>query len=181
MSSHTQNALLALVFATFYAGIYRLTQSSGLYHSLIDFNPWLFYPPAFIRLAAFLVIGFWSIPALFLAGLCCIDFGLSFGGIIIVSAFCAVGGPLGVDLAAKLIALRPNLENLTPHRLLMLSFGCAVGNAIFLKMGLSLADYETSKMPDYLSIVIGDTLGTWVMLYLAKIAIMIFGVSVAKR
>lgn len=80
MGSRTQNALLALIFATFYAGIYRLTQSSGLYHSLIDFDPWLFYPPAFIRLAAFLVIGFWSIPALFLAGLCCIDFGLSFRG-----------------------------------------------------------------------------------------------------
>lgn len=177
MGSRTQNALLALIFATFYAGIYRLTQSSGLYHSLIDFDPWLFYPPAFIRLAAFLVIGFWSIPALFLAGLCCIDFGLSFRGIIIVSAFCAVGGPLGVDLAAKLTALQPNLENLTPHRLLLLSFGCAVGNAIFLKMGLSLADYGTSKMPDYLSIVIGDTLGTWVVIYLIKTGLTLYGRS----
>lgn len=169
--------LLAIAFSILYAGTYRLFHSSGLYHHLISFNPWLFYPPAFLRLAAFLVIDFWAIPALFLAGLCCIDFGLGGAGIAIVSAFCAVGGPLGVDLTARLISLEASLSNLNSIRLLALSLGCAVGNAAFLKLGLHTVSYEPSSlyagrnlpdMPDYMSIVIGDTIGTWVMIYLIK-------------
>lgn len=168
---------MAILFSLLYATTYRLFQGMGIYHELISFNPWLFYPPAFLRLAAFLLIGYWSIPALFIAGFCCIDFGMTLRGIAIVSAFCAVGGPLAVDLTAKAISLRASLINLTPLRLLILSLACAMGNAIFMKMGLSIVNYETSKMPDYLSIVIGDTIGTWVMIYLIKTVLTVYGRS----
>ncbi|MEN9717759.1 MAG: hypothetical protein RIQ99_637 [Pseudomonadota bacterium] len=178
--------LLAIAISILYAGIYRLFQSSGLYHHLISFNPWLFYPPAFVRLAAFLLIDFWAIPALFLAGLCCIDFGMSTAGIAIVSAFCAVGGPLGTDIAAKFVTLNSDLSNLTSLRLLALSLGCAVGNAAFLKMGLLAARYQPSSLyasmadptgPNYIAIVIGDTIGTWVMIYLIKTVLTLYDKS----
>lgn len=168
---------MAIVFSLLYAATYRLFQSMGVYHELISFNPWLFYPPAFLRLVAFLVIGYWSIPALFVAGFCCIDFGMNLTGIAIVSGFCAVGGPFAVDMTARAISLRASLSNLTPSRLFILSLACAVGNAIFMKLGLSIVNYETSKMPDYLSIVIGDTIGTWAMIYLVKTALTLFGRS----
>lgn len=142
-----------------------------------NFSSWLFYPPAFLRLFAFLIFGYTSIPILFLAQLWGVDFGLSRANIVIVSAFMAIGGPLGVDLASKITSLKPSLGNLTPLRLLILSLACAAGNAAFMKMGLSLADFEKSKMPDYLSIVIGDTVGTWVMIYLIKTALTLYGRS----
>ena len=173
--------LMAVVFSLLYVGTYRLFQGMGIYHELISFNPWLFYPAAFLRLAAFLVIGYWSIPALFVAGFCCIDFGMNLSGIAIVSAFCAVGGPFAVDMAAKAISLRPSLSNLTPSRLLLLSLACAVGNAVFMKLGLSLVNYETSKMPDYASIIVGDTLGTWVMIYLIKMGLTVWGRSLRVK
>lgn len=142
-----------------------------------SFDPWLFYPPAFLRLAAFLVIVYWSIPALFVAGFCCIDFGMDLIGIAIVSAFCAVGGPFAVDMAGRVTALKASLSNLTPSRLLILSLACAIGNAAFMKMGLFIVNYETSKMPDYLSIVIGDTIGTWLIIYLIKAGLTLYGKS----
>lgn len=181
MESSNQNKLvLAVVFSLLYAGTYRLFQGMGVYHELISFNPWLFYPAAFLRLAGFLVVGYWIIPALFIAGFCCIDFGMNLTGIAIVSAFCAVGGPFAVDMTARLISLKPSLSNLTPSRLLILSLACAVGNAVFMKMGLSAVNYKLSSMPDYLSIVIGDTLGTWVMIYLIKTALTVWGRSLRR-
>lgn len=183
--SNLNKALLAVAFAFLYVVILKLTYRTGVYQ-LLDFDPWLFFPPAFLRLAAFLVLGFWSIPALFLAGLFVVDFGLNTFGIIIVSACCAVGGPFGVDVASKLVSLKSDLSNLTPLRLLALSLGCALGNAALLKMGLLAADYQPSLLyasiadpegPHYTSIVIGDTVGTWVMIYLIKSALTIYGRS----
>lgn len=172
---------MAIVFSLLYAATYRLFQSIGVYHELISFNPWLFYPPAFLRLTAFLVIGYWSIPALFVAGFCCIDFGMNLTGIAIVSAFCAVGGPFAVDMTARAISLKPSLSNLTPSRLLVLSLACAIGNAVFMKLGLSLVNYETSKIPDYASIILGDTLGTWAMIYIIKIGLTVWGRSLRLK
>jgi hypothetical protein len=126
---------------------------------------------------AFLLLGYAAIPALFLAQLWSVDFGLNQSEIIIVSAFLAVGGPLAVGLASKATSLKSSLSNLTPLRLLVLSLACAIGNAMFMRIGLSIVDFEKSKMPDYLSIVIGDTIGTWVMIYLIKGALTLYGKS----
>ena len=181
MESGIQNkALLTILFSLLYAGTYRLFQGMGIYHELISFNPWLFYPPAFQRLAAFLIIGYWSIPALFIAGFCCIDFGMNLTGIAIVSAFCAVGGPFAVDMTSRAISLKPSLSNLTPSRLLILSLACAVGNAVFMKLGLSLANYGKSHIPHYFSIIVGDTLGTWVMIYIMKTGLTVWGRSLRR-
>lgn len=181
MESGIQNkALLTILFSLLYSGTYRLFQGMGIYHELISFNPWLFYPPAFLRLAAFLIIGYWSIPALFIAGFCCIDFGMNLTGIAIVSAFCAVGGPFAVDMTSRAISLKPSLSNLTPSRLLILSLACAVGNAVFMKLGLSLANYGKSHIPHYFSIIVGDTLGTWVMIYIMKTGLTVWGRSLRR-
>lgn len=181
MESGIQNkALLTILFSLLYAGTYRLFQGMGIYHELISFNPWLFYPLAFLRLAAFLIIGYWSIPALFIAGFCCIDFGMNLTGIAIVSAFCAVGGPFAVDMTSRAISLKPSLSNLTPSRLLILSLACAVGNAVFMKLGLSLANYGKSHIPHYFSIIVGDTLGTWVMIYIMKTGLTVWGRSLRR-
>jgi hypothetical protein len=50
-----------------------------------------------------------------------------------------------------------------------------------MRIGLSIVDFEKSKTPDYLSIVIGDTIGTWVMIYLIKGGLTVWGRSLRAK
>lgn len=134
----------------------------------------LFFLPAFIRLFAFLVVEYWAIPALFIAGLFCVDLGLGLAGKAVVSAFIAVGGPLGVFIVSKLCGLRPSLTNLTPLRLLWLSAGCAAGNAIFYDLGMLAVGAVESDLSLQLTIFAGDMIGTWVVMYCINMAMNVY-------
>lgn len=158
-----------------------------LYVALYDLSDWIvgtegfrdtagiIFLPAFIRLLGFLLIGFWVIPALFVAGLFCVDLGLGLGGKVVVSAFIAVGGPLGAFIAAKLSGLQPSLSNLTPMRLLLLSAFCSAGNAVFYHPGLHYAGIGWhSDFSMHLIVFAGDMIGTWVTIYFIKLSLEMF-------
>ena len=158
-----------------------------LYVALFDLSDWLvgteavrdtagiIFLPAFIRLLGFLLIGYWVIPALFVAGLFCVDLGLGLGGKVVVSAFIAVGGPLGAFIAAKLSGLQPSLSNLTPMHLLLLSAFCSAGNAFFYHLGLHYAGVSGhSDFSTHLIVFAGDMIGTWAAIYFIKLSLEMF-------
>ena len=143
----------------------------------------LFFLPAFVRLLGFLIIGFWIIPALFfdaaflsLTG--AYDLGPGNSAELVVAAFTAVGAPFGVFVVSWIEGLKPSLVNLTPLRLLGLSIGCAAGNAAahyvsFLALGL-----EPPAANVFFTFFLGDLIGTWVIIYLIKIVLTVYGRSI---
>lgn len=170
-------------FGCIFAGLYMLLAYApiavGVYENVISFNTWIFYPPAFVRLVAFLVLGFWSVPFIFVAQLMlgAAGFypaaGLASPAVAITSA---VGAPLAAAIAARAISLKTDLSDLNGLRLLVLSIACACGNALFLRASLMMSGQgDPSTLPDYLSIIAGDTIGTWAVIYVLKWALTVFG------
>lgn len=107
--STQHNAIFSVIFTFLYVALYYLSdwmvgnQALGGIASLI-------FLPAFIRLLGFLVIDYWIIPALFVAGLFCVDLGLGLSGKVVVSAFLSVGGPF--VCASRLMCAAEQLRKL---------------------------------------------------------------------
>jgi len=141
----------------------------------------LLFLPAFARLLSVLVIGYWSIPALFIAGLFCVDLGLGLTDRIIVSAFLATGAPLAIAFASRLLLLQPTLTNLTPVRLLWLSLASSFGNMIFYNLGVALVGRGAFEPNVLATTFIGDALGTWAIIYVIKLALTAWSKLVESR
>lgn len=141
----------------------------------------LLFLPAFARLLGFLVIGYWSIPALFIAELFCIDLGLGLSDRVLVSAFTATGAPLAIATASRLLQLQPGLANLTAIRLLWLSLASSFGNMIFYSTSLTLAGLEFFHPQVLAATFIGDTLGTWAIIYVIKLGMTFWSRWVQNR
>lgn len=135
----------------------------------------IFFLPAFVRLLGYLIAGLWAVPALFVAALFCVDLGLGLEERILVSAFLAVGGPLGAHFTSRLIHLDRSLSNLSPLRLLAVSLGCAAGNALFYETALALVGMPGGGPARLAAILLGDTLGTWAIIYVLKLSLTIWG------
>jgi len=174
-----RKVLLCGAFAILYVALYYV---SGLVSAPQGFDgvaSFLFLP-AFVRLLGFLLIGYWIIPALALGGAFlsltgAYDLGPGVGMELVVTSCTAVGGPFGVFVASRLGKLQPSLQNLTPVRLMALSIGCAGGNAIFHRFGLTVVG-----MPHYgfaldFVIFLGDFIGTWTIIYLIKTLLTLYG------
>lgn len=138
----------------------------------------LFFLPAFARLLGFLVIGYWSIPALFIAGLFCVDLGLGLSDRVLVSAFIATGAPLAIGTVSRLLQLQPSLTNLPPIRLLWLSLASSFGNMVFYNTGLALVGLEYFKPQVLAATFIGDAVGTWAVISVIKIGLTAYGRSI---
>jgi hypothetical protein len=166
-------------FAALYVSLYQL---SGLISGNEAFGgvASAFFLPAFVRLLAFLIIGYWSIPALFVAALICVDLGLGLDARIIVAAFLATGAPLGIAFVMRAIDLDLSLSNLTPGRLLWLSIGSSMGNTIFYQIGITLAGVRTHGPLDDVVTFVGDTAGTWAIIYLLKLALTVLGRTASR-
>ncbi len=168
-SSARYHAIFSVALTFLYVALYYLSDwIAG--NEVLGGIAGVIFLPAFIRLFGFLVIRYWIMPALFVAGLFCVDLGLSLYGKLIVSAFLAVGGPFGVFIVSRLCKLEATLSNLTPLNLLWLSAGCSLGNAIFYHFGLEVAGYDDHTEFAHLYIFIGDMIGTWVIVYAIKFA-----------
>lgn len=84
------------------------------------------------------------------------------GGIISTAA------PYGVYLAARhLYGLQASLVNLTPRRLLVLAFACAVASPTLHHLYFAMQGQE-NLLPGYTAMVIGDLSGTLIVLYTMK-------------
>lgn len=159
-------------FGVLYVGLFWLT------HMLVGIQAFeglvsLLFLPAFVRLVAFLVIGFWSIPLLFFAGYLCILFGwydVAPGHGVEVSATLAMafGAPLGTWVAMQLRRVQPDLIALSPFDLLWLSIGCSLGNALLQSLALYLALATPPQLGVMAAIFWGDTLGTWLTILLVR-------------
>lgn len=163
---------LCACFAFFYIALYH---ASGLIIAPQGFEgiASAFFLPAFVRLLGFLLIGYWIIPALFVAGEVlsvtgAYDLGPGMVSELTVCACTAVGGPFGVFVASRIGGLRSSLDNLSPARLLGLSIGCAAGNAIFYRVGLEFAGIDKVGFANDLYVFCGDFIGTWAIIYLIK-------------
>lgn len=170
-------AALGLLYIVLYyaAGMVSAAQHVGGLASL-------FFLPAFIRLLGYLLVGYQIVPTLFGAGLVLIangayDLGPGYAGELVVTAFTAVGGPFGVFLASWLGRLRPDLGNLTPLRLLALSIGCSAGNSLFHALALFWIGHPLGSVQLMLAVFAGDLIGTWVIIYLIKTGLTLYGRS----
>lgn len=142
----------------------------------------VFFLPAFVRLLGFLLIGMWVAPALLLAGTFLVlagsyDLGSGAKAEIIVTLVTAFSGPLGAATVARFAALKPNLENLSPIRLLVLSIGCSGANTIGYSLTLELLGLSHHESYVFWSIFIGDMIGTWVIIYTIKLIIDLYRAS----
>ena len=135
----------------------------------------LLFLPAFARLLGVLVIGLWSIPTLFIAGLFCVNLGLGWEGRIVVSAFIATGAPLGIKITSYTQGLEPTLSNLTPTRLLWLSLASSFGNMIFYNTSVALVGVGDFNLRLSAITFIGDGLGTWAVISVIKIGLTAYG------
>lgn len=158
--------LLAVLYVALYHGVQPLIsrEAVGGVASLV-------FLPAAVRLLGFLLVDFWIIPALFLAALACVDLHLGWPDRIVVSAFLALGGPLGTAAVTALSGLKPSLSNLTPRHLLVLSIGCSLGSALAYNLSLTLVGMENLGLRVQTATFIGDTIGTWLAIYAIKFSI----------
>lgn len=159
--------LSGTLFAALYVVLYHL---SDLISGNLAFGgiASLFFLPAFVRLLAFLIIGYWSIPFLFVAAMLCVDLGLTLEGKIVLSTFLAIGAPLGIAAASRALDLDHSLANLTSRKLLLLSAGSAFGNAIAYNTALALLGLKAQTFLSHAITFIGDVAGTWALIYLVK-------------
>ena len=141
------------------------------YDFSISGNTWFFYPPAFVRLAAFLVLGFWSVPFIFLAQIAINPFGLGWIDHFLLASFTAIGAPLGVSIMARAVSLSGDLANLNGSRLLMLSLAAAFFNALAIRSALLISGANQDLAPSLFATIVGDTLGAWVVIYIIKIGL----------
>ena len=135
---------------------------------------WLFLP-AFVRLVAFLLIGYWSIPALFVSALVTIDFSLSPSSHIIVCAFFAIGAPIALGITTKQIGVSPSLKNLSGTQLLVLSVASALGSAAAYHIGLTVVGSQAHSAASFATTALGDAAGTWVVIYTIKLLLTFIG------
>lgn len=140
----------------------------------------LVFLPAFVRLLGFMILRLWIVPALFIATLLLIadgayDIAPGHTAELIIGAFTAVGGPLGAYATSRLIGLEITLQNLTPRRLLWMSVGCSIGNAVFYRLSLELSGIHIYSTPVTTAVFVGDVVGTWVIIYIIKVALTVAG------
>lgn len=163
------------LFIALYVALFWVTRAMvGIqhFHGLVS----LLFLPAFVRLIAFLVLDFWAAPLLFLAGYLCILFGWydvapGHGVEIAATVAMAIGAPLGTWFAMRLRQVRADLDALSPLDLLWLSIGCSLGNAVLQSVALSLLLPMPPDSRVMIGFLLGDTLGTWVGIMLAKMAL----------
>lgn len=141
----------------------------------------LLFLPAFIRLLAVLLLGWRSAPILFVAAWICVDLELSTASQLIVASALAVGAPIGIQIAKQLSGLNVTLNNLTGKRLLFLSFAAAIGNSAAYHLGLAAVGIS-SRIDILVPVtILGDTIGTWIVIYGLKATLMCAGKLLPKR
>lgn len=141
----------------------------------------LIFLPAFVRLLGFLFLGLWAIVPLFFAALICVDLGLGFYEQIFVSLALSCGSIFALLGASRLIKVSPKLDNLNGSSLLILSLASALANAIAYHIALfSISNRALSELT-LTATVIGDTLGTWIIIYGLKSILTLGGIIISKR
>lgn len=167
--SRDEESLLATsVTATLFVGLYvALYEINVLLMGDTAFGgiASLLFLPAFIRLLAVLLLGWRSVPILFVAAWICVDLELNTVSQLVVASALAIGAPAGIHIAKQLSGLDVTLNNLTGRRLLLLSFAAAIGNSAAYHLGLAVVGIG-SRFDILVPVtILGDTIGTWAVIY----------------
>lgn len=168
--------LIALAYIT----LYNLNAALVGTNAFNGVATWLFLP-AFVRLLGFLLVGLWSIPALFVAALFCVDLSLSPASQIIVSFFLAVGAPTALWAASNLVGVKPSLQHLSGSQIFVLSVAAALGSGASYHIGLTLVGVEVHSPASFATAAFGDAAGTWAVIYLLKMLVTLASRSVLPR
>ena len=81
---------------------------------------------------------------------------------------------IGISIFKTLFQTRPDLVDLKPVHLLALALLCAVSNAVLLSMYFSMSGRLMQPLNNLLTVLIGDILGTVIVLYLASFILTFF-------
>lgn len=168
-----RTSITIVMIALAYVSLYYLNAIVMGTETFNGVAAWLFLP-AFIRLLGFLLLGLWSIPALFVAALICVNLSLGLTSHVIVSFFLAVGAPVTLWAVRNLVGVKPSLKNLTGSRILILSVAAALGSGGAYHLGLALvgADFSAAS---FFTAAFGNIAGTWAVIYMLKILLTLTG------
>ena len=165
-----QTGITIVLLALGYVSLYGLNATLIGTEAFNGVAAWLFLP-AFVRLLGFLLIGFWSVPALFVAALICVDLSLSPASQILVSFFLAIGAPLALWSVSNLVGVDLSLKNLSGSQILVLSVAAALGSGASYHIGLTLVGVEVHSPASFVTAAFGDAAGTWAVIYILKMLV----------
>ena len=179
MITHLKNALgrILLVVGLAFAWCGLVAANDAIFQQFI-LTPYasLIYLPAALRVIFPLVFqnaGYWGI----ILG----SFGVVQGkvndGTLDVALLAILSGLapyIGISVFKTLFQTRPDLADLKPVHLLALALLCAVSNATLLNIYFSMSGRLMQPLNNLLTILIGDILGTVIVLYLASFILTFF-------
>jgi hypothetical protein len=136
----------------------------------------LIYLPAALRVIFPLVFhnaGYWGI----ILGSFCVTQGKVDDGTLDAALLAISSGLapyIGISIFKTLFQIRPDLVDLKPLHLLALALLCAVSNALLLDMYFSMSGRLMQPLNNLLTVLIGDILGTAIVLCLASFILTFF-------
>ena len=179
MTTHLKNALgrILLVVGLAFAWCGLVAANDAIFQQFI-LTPYasLIYLPAALRVIFPLVFqnaGYWGI----ILG----SFGVVQGkvndgtlDVVLLAILSGLAPYIGISVFKMLFETRPDLADLKPVHLLALALLCAVSNATLLNIYFSMSGRLMQPLNNLLTILIGDIVGTVIVLYLASFILTFF-------
>ena len=94
--------------------------------------------------------------------------------VVLLAILSGLAPYIGISVFKMLFETRPDLADLKPVHLLALALLCAVSNATLLNIYFSMSGRLMQPLNNLLTILIGDILGTVIVLYLASFVLTFF-------
>jgi len=130
----------------------------------------LIYLPAALRVIFPLVFGNAGYLGIILGSFGVIQDKVNDGLIdtVLLAVLSGLAPYIGISVFKMLFETRPDLADLKPVHLLVLALLCAVSNATLLSIYFSMSGTPVQSLTNLLTILIGDILGTVIVLYLGS-------------
>ncbi len=175
--------LLCIVFsAALYFSFFRLNDYAFQAFELHAGANWVFLP-AGLRLLCTLMFGGAGAIGLWIASLLIVAADFTEIDIItsLVSTVVSAGAPYLVYRLALSAGMPDTLVQLTPKRLMQLSVAYAFANALLHAAWYALRDIHPDFIGGFVTMFVGDLIGTLVVLYAMKILLAVFRALAQRR
>ncbi len=169
------------------ASLISIALTAALYFGFFHLNYWLFQPlelhaganwvflPAGLRLMCTLVFGLDGAIGLLIAALFLLHAGLAQDPVThLVSALISAGAPYLVYLGALRAGMPPNLEKLSSGLLSVLALIYALAGSALHSLWFVARGVYPNFLHNWITMFIGDLLGTLIMIYALKIMLALF-------
>ncbi len=161
-----------LVVVLLWTGLFYLNDWLFSAVSLSSVINWIFLPAA-IRMLAVMVLGWIGVAGLFIGALLTTDIVMHSGwhDAIVIASLSALGPFVAVRACTQWLGVSEDLSGLRPGQLVIFSVAGAVCNVV----PHNIYFFFTGHTPDIFSgmvpMLVGDLLGTLVILYVASLAL----------